>query len=97
MCIGEGLNTRPGVSHRSTQASTSYVHSLAFDFDRRGTYACNLVSCRLMIVRTASTASQLGSESLRKGQKGVMEAFVGGHDVFAALPLPAMEKVCAIY
>ena len=50
-----------------------------------------------MIVRTASTASQLGSESLRKGQKGVMEAFVGGHDVFAALPLPAMEKVCAIY
>ena len=41
-----------------------------------------------------SAARELGYERLRKEQKGVVEAFVGGHDVFAALPTGYGKSLC---
>ena len=39
-------------------------------------------------------AAKLGYEGLRAEQKSVIEAFVGGHDVFAALPTGYEKSLC---
>ena len=39
-------------------------------------------------------ARELGYETLRKEQKGIMEAFVGGHDNFAAHPTGYGKSLC---
>ena len=40
------------------------------------------------------SAAKFGYEGLRVEQKSVIEAFVGGHDVFAALPTGYGKSLC---